>query len=155
MDLWYTGDTFIYAVMSMNLPALYAKYKEPISYLFWGAATTAVNYIIYFLCTDLFQLHYLGANILAWVGAVLFAFVTNKCFVFDSKSWAVAVVLPELLKFSGARVLSGVLETALLWLFVDLCKFPDGIIKIAISVLTVILNYVFSKLFIFRREQNG
>ena len=139
----------------MDLRSLLKKYKEPIAYIFWGGATTVVNYVLYFLCTDVLHLHYLAANGIAWVGAVVFAFLVNKLFVFDSKSWKIDVALPEFLKFAGARVLSGFLETALLWLFVDLCRFPDGIVKIGVSVLTVLLNYVLSKLFIFRRKENG
>lgn len=140
----------------MNIKALLSKYKEPLSYLFWGAATTTVNYCMYFLCTDVGNLHYLLSNITAWVVAVLFAFVVNKRFVFDSRSWERAVVLPELWKFAGARVISGVLETGLLWFCVDLLHLPDGIIKILVSVLVVILNYIFSKLYIFHRgNENG
>lgn len=139
----------------MDLRGLLKKYKEPIAYLFWGGATTLVNYVLYFLCTKVLHIHYITSNVLAWAGAVVFAFVVNKLFVFDSKSWKYAVVLPEFLKFTGARVLSGFLETALMWLFVELCRFPDGIVKIGVSILTVLLNYVFSKLFIFRRNKNG
>ena len=140
----------------MNIRSLVSKYKEPLSYLFWGAATTAVNYGMYFLCTDVGNIHYVQSNITAWVVAVLFAFVVNKHFVFDSKSWEQAVVLSELWKFAGARVVSGVLETGLLWFCVDLLHLPDGTIKILVSVLVVILNYIFSKLYIFRRRnENG
>lgn len=135
---------------------LLIKYKELILYVFWGAATTAVNFIAYFLCTKVFHMHYVAANVLAWLVAVLFAFWSNKSFVFESKSWAPKVVIPELCKFTGARVFSGALETGLLWLCVDLLHFPDDIIKILAGILVIILNYIFSKLFIFRKgEQHG
>ena len=131
--------------------SLFQKYKELIAYVFWGAATTAVNYCVYFLCTQLLQLHYLVSNVLAWVAAVAFAFVVNKLFVFASKSWAGRTVLPELWKFVSARILSGVLETGLLFVFVSLLKLPDGPVKIAVSVLVVLLNYVVSKWLIFKK----
>ena len=135
---------------------LLIKYKELILYVFWGTATTAVNYCAYFLFTKAFHMHYVPANVLAWLIAVLFAFWSNKSFVFESKSWAPQVVLPELGKFTGARVFSGALETGLLWLCVDILHFPDDIIKILAGILVIILNYVFSKLFIFRKgEQHG
>ena len=81
----------------MDLRGLLKKYKEPIAYLFWGGATTVVNYVLYFLCTKVLHIHYITSNVLAWAGAVVFAFVVNKLFVFDSKSWKYAVVLPEFL----------------------------------------------------------
>ena len=135
---------------------LLIQYRELILYVFWGAATTAVNYCAYFLFTKAILMHYVLANVLAWLIAVLFAFWANKSFVFESKSWAPQVALPELGKFTGARVFSGALETGLLWLCVDILRFPDDIIKVLAGILVIILNYIFSKLFIFRKgEQHG
>ena len=130
---------------------LFAKYKELISYVFWGAATTAVNYCVYFLCTQLLQIQYLISNVLSWVAAVAFAFVVNKLFVFASKSWKAGTVLPELWKFVSARILSGVMETGILFLFVELLKLPDGPVKIAAGVLVILLNYAVSKWLIFKK----
>lgn len=130
---------------------LLKKYKELISYVFWGAATTAVNYCVYFLCTQLLQIQYLISNVLSWVAAVAFAFVVNKLFVFASKSWKAGTVLPELWKFVSARILSGVMETGILFLFVELLKLPDGFVKVAAGVLVILLNYVISKWLIFKQ----
>lgn len=130
---------------------LFAKYKELISYVFWGAATTAVNYCVYFLCTQVFLVHYLVSNVLAWVAAVAFAFVVNKLFVFASKSWAWRKTFSELWKFVSARILSGVLETGILFLFVELLRLPDGPVKVAAGVLVIILNYAVSKWLIFKK----
>ncbi|MBO5318132.1 MAG: GtrA family protein [Oscillospiraceae bacterium] len=134
---------------------LWKKYRQPVSYLFWGVMTTAVNYGAYFLLTDAFSVHYLWSNVASWVAAVLFAFGVNKYFVFRSEDWSGRTVLPELLRFSGARVASGAVETVLLWLLVDACCLPDAPVKIGVSVLTVILNYVFSKCYVFGRNENG
>ena len=131
---------------------MFEKYKELIAYVFWGAMTTAVNYCVYFLLTKLLLVNYLVSNVAAWVVAVVFAFVVNKLFVFDSKSWALKTVFAEGWKFLSARILSGALETGLLFLFVSVLKLPDGPVKIAVSILVVILNYLISKLFIFRRK---
>lgn len=140
----------------MTIRGLFYKYKELVLYMLWGAATTAVNYSAYFLCTRLGQMHYIAANTLAWLAAVLFAFWSNKRFVFESKCWALRVAVPEFCKFTGARLLSGVLETGILWLCVDQWHFHDGLTKLLASVLVIILNYIFSKLFIFRRgQENG
>ena len=130
---------------------LFTKYKELISYVFWGAATTAVNYCVYFLCTQLLQIQYLVSNVLSWVAAVAFAFVVNKLFVFASKSWKAGIVLPELWKFVSARILSGVMETGILFLFVSVLSLPDGPVKVAAGVLVILLNYVISKWLIFKK----
>jgi putative flippase GtrA len=139
----------------MNLKDLLNKYRELISYLFWGVATTVVNYLVYFLCTRAFSINHLVANAVAWVAAVVFAFVVNKLLVFESKSWRISTVLPELWKFVSARILSGVMETGLLLVCVDFLHMDDGIVKLAAGVLVVIINYVLSKLFIFRRTPNN
>ena len=130
---------------------MFEKYKELISYVFWGGATTVVNYCVYFLCTKLLMVNYLVSNVLSWVAAVSFAFVVNKLFVFASKSWAVNIVFSELWKFVSARILSGVMETGILFLFVSLLKLPDAPVKIGASVLVIVINYVISKWLIFKK----
>lgn len=130
------------------------KHKELISYIFWGAASTAVNYGIYFLCTKPLQLDYLVSNVIAWVVSVAFAFVVNKLFVFESKSLVAKTVLSELWKFVSARIFSGMLETGILFVFVTLMHMNDSVIKIAAGVIVIILNYVMSKLLIFNKIKN-
>ncbi len=130
------------------------KYKELLSYIFWGAASTAVNYGVYFLCTKPLQLDYLTSNVIAWVVSVAFAFVVNKLFVFESRSLAVKTVLSELWKFVSARIFSGVLETGILFVFVTLLHMNDSVVKIAAGVIVIILNYVMSKLLIFNKTKN-
>ena len=137
----------------MGIKNLFIKYKELISYGFWGAATTLVNYGVYFLCTEGLQLHYMLSNGLAWVLAVLFAFVVNKIFVFSSSSWKRETLLGELWKFVSARVFSGVLEAAFLFVFVSVLHFPDGIIKVLVGILVILSNYVISKLFVFKKTK--
>jgi putative flippase GtrA len=147
-----------------RLKALYKKYREPISYIFWGVLTTAISFISYSLFTLLFTA-FLDttaavtiANILSWVCAVLFAFITNKLWVFDSKSFEKSVVFPEFLKFISSRIATGVIEMAGLPLLVYLglggALFGiDGLIaKIIINVIVIVLNYVFSKLLIFKKK---
>lgn len=134
--------------------------KEVISYLFFGVMTTVVNFIIFGLCNG--RMNVLIANAIAWVGAVVFAFVTNKLFVFESKSWKSSVLLKEIPTFTGARLLTlGLEELGLLvmieWLHLDevlTLPFISGemIIKIIISVVVVVLNYVFSKILIFKKK---
>ena len=132
---------------------LLEKYWDVLTYLFFGVLTTAVNYSVYLPCYN--WLHWSAglSNVLAWVVAVAFAFVTNKPYVFKSHDWSKAVVLPELSKFVGCRIASGVLETAAVWLFVDLLHRNGNWVKIIISVLVVILNYIFSKWIVFKKKE--
>ena len=132
---------------------LWVKYKEIILYLFFGGVTTAVNYGAYALCGHVFHMDVVPANIIAWVLGVAVAFVTNKLWVFESKSWKLKIVGRELLEFVLARLLTMVIETVLLWIFVDKLHFNDLIMKILTSIIVVILNYVFSKFIIFRKKK--
>ena len=134
--------------------AFIKKYRQLLAYLFWGGGTTVVNFGVYFLFTRVIVLDLVVANLIAWVAAVLFAFFVNKILVFHSESWKLDRLVPEFIKFVGARVFSGIMETALLWLSVDIFLLDDRLMKLLISILVVIANYVLSKLFIFKRKEN-
>lgn len=136
-----------------KIKEMYNKYKELIVYVIFGVLTTVVNYVVYFALVDLLHVNYLISNGIAWVVAVIFAFLTNKVYVFNSKSWGVKTLLREGILFAGARVLSGVMETAMLYVFVEHMRFDNGIVKIVAGILVIIINYVLSKLVIFRKKQ--
>lgn len=125
------------------------QYYDVLSYLFFGGLTTLVNFLVYFPLYNWLQLSAVFSNVIAWAVAVAFAFLTNKPFVFKSYDWSRKVVIPELSKFVGCRIGSGFLETVLIWLLVDLLSWNGNWMKIAISVLVVILNYAASKWFVF------
>ena len=135
-----------------KLLSLIKKYEEIISYLFFGGLTTVVNYIVYLPCYNLLNLSGALSNAIAWVVAVAFAYLTNKPFVFKSHDWSGKTVIPELTKFVGCRVGSGLVETAIIFVLVDLLALNGNIIKILTSILVVILNYVASKLVVFRKK---
>lgn len=130
---------------------LLMKYQDIISYLFFGVLTTVVNYLVYYPLTNLLSFDETLANVIAWVVSVAFAFVTNKPFVFKSYDWSSAVVVPELTKFVSTRLGSGLLETAMIFVFVKLLCFDGNIVKLVASVLVVIINYVGSKLIVFKK----
>ena len=132
--------------------SLLKKYEEVISYLFFGGLTTLVNYIVYLPCYNLLDLSGALSNAIAWVAAVAFAYVTNKPFVFKSHDWSVKTVIPELTKFVSCRVGSGLLETTIIFALVDWLGLNGNVIKLATSVLVVILNYIASKLLVFRKK---
>ena len=130
---------------------LIRKYYDILAYLFFGVLTTAVNYIVYLPCYNLLHISAAASNVIAWVAAVAFAYLTNKPFVFKSHDWSAKTVVPELTKFVGSRVLSGALETAIIFVTVDLLCWNGNIMKLVTSVLVVVLNYVASKLLVFRK----
>lgn len=139
--------------MIKKIRALVERYWDVLSYLFFGGLTTVVNYIVYLPCYNWLHLSASVSNVIAWVFAVAFAYLTNKPFVFKSYDWSVKTVVPELTKFVGCRVGSGVLETAILFVTVDLLQLNGNIVKLLVSVLVVILNYFGSKLLVFRRKE--
>ncbi len=137
--------------MLQKIRALVEKYWDIVTYLIFGVLTTVVNYLVYLPIYNLLGASAAVSNAIAWVAAVAFAFLTNKPFVFKSHDWSAKTVLPELSKFVGCRVASGVLETLILLLAVDILGWNGNIWKIITSVLVVILNYVASKLLVFRK----
>ena len=128
------------------------KYYDVISYLFFGGLTTVVNYLVYIPCYNWLGMSASVSNVIAWIAAVAFAYLTNKPFVFHSNDWSIKTVIPELSKFVGARVASGVLETGIIFLTVDLLRWNGNVMKLVTSVLVVIINYVASKLLVFRNS---
>lgn len=134
-----------------KLKELFEKYYDLITYLVFGVLTTAVNYIVYLPCYNLLGLGASISTVIAWVAAVAFAFLTNKPFVFRSHDWSAKVVLPELVKFVETRVGSGALETLILFVTVDCLRWDGNLWKLVTSVVVVVLNYVGSKLLVFKK----
>ncbi len=151
-----------------NLKNLFIKYKEVLLYLIFGGLTTLVS-IFSFWLFDLFipSKLYLITNVISWVLAIIFAFVTNKLFVFESKKWGKAELNSEIPKFLGARAFSLIIEELGLILFIDLLKFSkisttvigfevtgNLIAKATMAVIVIALNYFFSKFMIFKKSNN-
>lgn len=138
--------------MGQKIKIFVQKYREILLYLIFGGLTTMVSYLVYLPCYNLWGCTAALSNALSWIASVAFAFVTNKPFVFKSRDWSAGTVLRELAKFVGARLGSGLTETGLLLIFVDLLHFNGNVCKIATSVLVVVFNYVASKLLVFRNK---
>ena len=138
--------------MIAKIRELIQKHWDILSYLFFGGLTTVVNYLVYFPLYNWLQLSATVSNAVAWVFAVAFAYLTNKPFVFKSFDWSAKTVIPELTKFVGSRIASGALETVIIFVTVDLLLWNGNIMKLLTSVLVVILNYVASKLLVFRKK---
>lgn len=121
--------------------------KELILYLIFGILTTIVNIVVYLIFAKFLNIDYIISNIFAWFFSVLFAYVTNRIWVFERKS---NNIIKEATLFYGGRVFSGVLDTGLMYLFIDILFINDFISKIIIQVIVVIVNYVFSKFIVFK-----
>ena len=130
---------------------LIRKYSDVLVYLVFGVLTTVVNYLVYLPCFNLLHFSASVSNVIAWVVAVVFAYLTNKPFVFKSYDWSAKTVAPELTKFVGSRILSGAMETGIIFVTVDLLCWNGNVMKLITSVLVVILNYVASKLLVFKK----
>mgnify|MGYP002524317542 FL=1 len=143
-----------------KMMSLLKKYRSQIVYLIFGVLTTVVNYLVFFPCSSYlektgFQYAVAVSNTIAWVFAVLFAYVTNKPFVFESHDWSWKVVAPEFAKFVSTRLASLLIETVIISVTVDTLHWNKLVWKVLTSVLVVVLNYVGSKLLVFRRKKQG
>ncbi len=136
--------------------------KETVTYVIFGVLTTLVNLVVFK------GRYYLFTNTIAWIAAVAFAYVTNKLFVFESKSWKFDVIKKEIPSFLGARIASYFVEQAGLWFFVEILSFDEKVFdfiivklsgkitaKLIIGVIVVIINYVLSKFLIFAKKEKG
>ena len=139
--------------MTEKMKAFIKARYDFIAYLVFGGLTTVVNYLVYLPCFNLLGLSATASNLVAWVASVGFAFLTNKPFVFKSHDWSANVVWRELTRFVGCRMVSGGLETLSLTITVDLLQLSGNWMKLAISVLVILINYVGSKLLVFRAKR--
>ncbi|KAF1306217.1 GtrA family protein [Candidatus Enterococcus willemsii] len=126
--------------------------KEVFLYIFFGGLTTVVNFVVYFIARDLLKTDLIVSNTLSWIAAVLFAFITNKIWVFQSKTQGIIELLIELLKFVFYRLLSFGIDMGCMLLFINVMHLGDFLSKLFTQVFIVIANYVFSKLFIFKKK---
>lgn len=124
--------------------------KETILYVIFGVLKTIVNLIAYYLFSNIININYLISNAIAWIISVVFAYITNKFFVFNSSYINKDVIIEEFIKFMNCRLISGLSEVVLLFLFVDLLLMNDIVAKLIIGVLVALINFIFSKVFIFK-----
>lgn len=135
----------------MNATNHYKKYSEILSYLIFGGLTTAVSMASYYICNTKWGVHYLIANVISWVLAVLFAYITNKCFVFHAKERSLAGLKRELQLFFGARLLSLGMEEIGLLLLVSGLDWGENPAKFLMQGIVIAMNYGFSKWVIFKK----
>lgn len=139
--------------MMEKLRILVKKYKSLISYGIFGVLTTMINICVYQLFYEQIGWSNVGSNVVAWILSVLFAFVTNKIWVFESKSLEIKVLLFEIVSFFGCRLATGVLDLAIMYVAVDKLSFNSLAMKCISNVIVIIANYVASKLIIFNKKE--
>ena len=137
-----------------KIKELYTKYKEVINYLVFGVLSTIVNFVSYYIFAKIIGIEEVTSSGLSWFCAVLFAYITNKIFVFESKTNTKTETIKEMVKFFLARIVSGILcDVGTFALMVKVFNINDIISKFVTQVMVVIINYVFSKLIVFKKKK--
>ena len=133
-----------------SLASWYRKHQEGMRYLIFGALSTVINILVFAICSKVIHLETIRSNIIAWIVAVLFAYVTNKWWVFKSKVSNKKELFKEIMSFFSARVFTLIVETAFLWVVIDKLNWSEIPMKIISNILVIILNFILSKIFIFK-----
>lgn len=123
--------------------------KDLIAYILFGACTTIVNGATYFICADILSLSTVLSTAIAWIIAVLFAFVTNRKWVFKSIKKTPTGIIREIIYFFSCRITTGLIDIFLMYIFVDRFLLNGMLIKILSNLLIIILNYIASKYLVF------
>lgn len=131
---------------------IWLKYEEVWLYLIFGVLTTLINFVVYLALTDGLGVNFMVSNVFAFIGAVLFAYVTNKIWVFKNRNFELKYLLGEIAKFFSARIVSFGMDMTIMYVFVEILSMNDLVIKIFSNILVIILNYILSKFLIFAKK---
>lgn len=134
---------------------MYRKYEEGISYLFWGGVAFVLSMVLFYIFANIMMLDEQIANIFTWIICVIFAYLTNRTFVFKSKTTGAKAVTKEFVDFTAARLATLVLENAVLFVCIDLFLWHNMLAKLLGQFLVIVSNYVLSKLWIFKKKESN
>ncbi|MCR4744706.1 MAG: GtrA family protein [Lachnospiraceae bacterium] len=143
----------------MHLPVLnifepfYKKYKEGLMYLFFGGLAFFLNIFLFALFTDIMKINDLLANAISWVICVLFQYITNRTWVFDGHVEGSAALIKQISSFFGGRIFTLVVEEIIILVFITWLGFNRIAVKLVAQVVVIVLNYVISKLFVFKKKE--
>ena len=129
------------------------KHEEGMNYLFWGGVAFVLSIVLFYLFANIMHLYEQIANILSWIICVIFTYITNKIFVFKSKTKGLKRIMKEFKDFVVARILTLVMENIILFVMIDLLTINNMIAKLVGQFVVIVSNYVFSKLWIFKKEK--
>ena len=137
---------------------LYKKYQEIINYLIVGILTTVVSIVTYFIFSLILDIEnnilFILANVLSWICAVVFAYITNKKFVFNTTTSSKKEELKVFSMFVSSRITTLLIELAFMFITVKVILINDKIAKVIAQFIVIVLNYVLSKLFVFKKKNN-
>lgn len=136
----------------MDFKQLYEKYKDLIPYGIFGVLTTVVNIASYWVAAHTLSLSVVVSTVIAWILSVLFAYATNRKWVFHSEAAGLNAIMKEMTSFFGCRLATGFIDLACMFVFVDVLHFDDVVIKVIANIIVIVLNYVASKLIIFKHS---
>lgn len=131
------------------MKGLLLRYKSFIAYAFFGVCTTLVNVVAYYVCNTLLAISNVPSVVYSWFVAIVFAYIVNKLWVFDCRSYAAIVILREFCSFVTCRLLTGVIDVAIMYVAVDLCRQEPIFWKLIANILVIILNYIAMRFLIF------
>lgn len=144
----------------MSLPVLrifepfYKKYKDILLYIFFGGLTTVVSFVSFWICCDFFGIHELISNTISWVASVTFAFFTNRIWVFCAPTNTWGEFFKQAAEFYGGRIFTYIFEQIIILIFVTILSFNELLIKLLANIGVLILNYLISKFFVFKKKEN-
>ena len=133
---------------------IYRKYQEGIDYLFWGGVAFVLSMVLFYIFANMMMIEEQIANVITWIICVIFTYVTNRTFVFRSKTTGVKAITKEFTEFTTARLATLVLENAVLFICIDLLSWHNMIAKLIGQFLVIVSNYILSKLWIFKKKEN-
>ena len=136
----------------LKISSLFSTHKQIILYLIFGVCTTVINTVCYWLLYDVLSWSNLLSTVLAWLAAVIFAFVTNKRYVFESKKSGIHAQLTEFASFFSCRILTGILDVIIMAVAVDMLKWNGLVWKLISNIIVTVLNYIASKFLIFKGD---
>lgn len=125
------------------------------SYIIFGLLTTIINIVVYFGLTNLLNLHYQLATIVAWVTAVIFAYITNKKYVFKDERSGKKNIFRSFMLFIYYRLLSLIIDLAIMYSFIEFLKVNDLVTKVIANIVVIIFNYITSKLHVFTKRKTS
>ena len=132
---------------------IYKKYKEAIDYLFWGGVAFVLSMVLFYIFANVMNIYEQIANILSWIICVIFTYLTNRTFVFQSKVKGLKNIFKEFKDFVAARLLTLVMENVILFVMIDLLDINNMISKLVGQFVVIVSNYFLSKLWIFKKEK--
>lgn len=137
-----------------KLIKIYRRHKEAVDYLFWGGVTFVLSMVLFYLFANVMNIYEQIANVISWIICVIFAYLTNRTFVFSSKVKGIKNIFNEFKNFVTARLLTLVMENAILFIMIDLLTINNMISKLVGQFMVIVSNYFLSKWWIFKKKKS-